>query len=240
MTGDAGARRSSVSHVMEFARRLTDEVERGHRGRRDLPIWVPLSVAAGLVTCGNGIVLAGRGLGARELTTSVGMGVVSLIGLGVARTTGCQARDLGLRRPERLGPKWPLQLAGGAVVVGLAFAALRRETCDVAAPVAGVLGRMLLATAFGEELAFRGVLVATSLASPLSRSSAVALNVVAFGAWHIAGAFGARGFQPVEVLVPTAGAVLFLWARGRYGSVLAAALLHAAFNVPAWAITTCG
>ena len=220
-------------------RRFTAEVDRARTGCTDLQRWVPLSIAAGLVACGNGIVLTGRRLGASELTTSVGMGLLSLIGLGIGRAAGCRVADLGLVWPGRREPRWPLHVAGGATVAGLAVAALRHESCDVDAPVAGVLSRMLLATALGEELAFRGVLLGTSLASSLSTTSAVALNVAAFGAWHVAGAFGHGGLRPLEVVVPTAGALLFLWGRGHYGSVLVPALLHAATNVPAWVVSTC-
>ena len=89
------------------------------------------------------------------------------------------------------------------------------------------LVRVLVGTALGEELVHRGVLIATWSSTSVRARGVVLANVVAFGAWHVASAWHADGFEPREIAPPAGGAVLFLWARLRFRSVLAPAAGHA-------------
>lgn len=206
---------------------------------RHLPRGVPFAVAAGLVAFGNGLVVASRRSANTQLTTGAGMAAAVAFASVAAGAAGLRLReDIGLRPPDRMRPRWPLAIAGAGVVAGVALAAARHRHC-ADGPVAGVLARMLIATALGEEVLFRGVLLAVSSCAELSRSASAILDTTAFAAWHLAAATTDGRVDPLQVLAPGAGSVLFRWARRRYGTVLAPVLLHAMFNVPAWALTRC-
>ena len=173
--------------------------------------------------------------------------------LAAARASGLSWADLGLaRRRLAAGARW-----GGAcaavVAAGygtaLAVPALRPLLGD--ARVAGldggelagqVLVRIPLGTVLWEEVAFRGVLLAT-LGRLLSRRGATGVSAALFGLWHVRPTLGAlaandlaggplarTGAVVLACLGTAAAGVLFAELRLRSGSLLAPALLHLATN----------
>jgi membrane protease YdiL (CAAX protease family) len=165
-----------------------------------------------------------------------------------ARHAGCSRADLGIG-PEDVGRGLRLGLgaaavAGGAVTLGAALPATGRFFND------HVAVRIPLATAFAEELLFRGVLLAL-FRRRRSATAAVLWTSLLFGAWHILPTIDHYQGNPASDLVADPGrgrrlAVLattlsttgagagFAWLRLRSRSVLAPALAHAALNVSAY------
>lgn len=170
-----------------------------------------------------------------------------------ARLNGLSWEELGLARHRlRAGLRW-----GGACVAvvacgyvgALAVPGLRPLLTD--ARVAGldggaiayqVLVRIPLGTVLWEEVAFRGVLLAT-LIRLVSVRAAVGMSAVVFGIWHIRPTLSAIGANdlvggPVQrvvavvlaCLVTGVAGGLFAWLRRRSGSLLAPALLHLSTN----------
>jgi uncharacterized protein len=192
-------------------------------------------------------------------------GLVAAAGLtALARGVGAGWSDLGVdTRDARAGLRYGLAAAG---VVGAATAAARAldrrgtafrdERVAAATPTEAavqLLFRIPLATAFAEELVFRGVILGLGLRER-DRTRALLLSSVAFGLWHVGAALhparrdataGVVGNQlapaPVVVLgdvVATAAAGLgFGWLRLRSNSVLAPTLTHAALNASAYVAT---
>lgn len=68
-------------------------------------------------------------------------------------------------------------------------------------------------------------------ATRANRWIVVVANMVAFGLWHVAGAFKGDGLEVLDVLGPALLTVLLLWARLRFRSVVAPAVGHASTNV---------
>jgi membrane protease YdiL (CAAX protease family) len=91
--------------------------------------------------------------------------------------------------------------------------------------------RLVIATAGGEEVLHRSALLAVWASTPVGPVVAAVVNAVAFGAWHVAGAWGKGHLGVLEVAVPTLGAFVFLWARLRYRSVAVPVILHLAINL---------
>jgi membrane protease YdiL (CAAX protease family) len=75
------------------------------------------------------------------------------------------------------------------------------------------------------------VLLGVWSATGVSRWIVVVANMVAFGLWHVAGAFKDDGFEVLDVVGPALLTVLLLWARLRFRSVIAPAIGHASTNV---------
>jgi membrane protease YdiL (CAAX protease family) len=98
--------------------------------------------------------------------------------------------------------------------------------------------RLVVGTAFGEELIHRGALFALWSSTGSSPQMVAVANGIAFGAWHIAGV-RSQGWvgRASEVFVPAiAGTALFLWGRCRSKSVAGSWALHLATNLPGHAI----
>jgi membrane protease YdiL (CAAX protease family) len=173
--------------------------------------------------------------------------------LAAARAGGLSWGELGLdRRRLAAGARW-----GGAcaavVAAGygtsLAVPALRPLLGDARAAgldggeLAGqALVRIPLGTVLWEEVAFRGVLLAT-LGRLLSRRGATAASAALFGLWHVRptlaalsandlaeGPLARAGAVLLACLGTAAAGVLFAQLRLRSGSLLAPALLHLATN----------
>ena len=107
-----------------------------------------------------------------------------------------------------------------------------------------VLVRIPLATALGEEMIFRGVLLGLLLRR-FALGRAVLLSALVFGLWHIAptlvegegaNADAAAAFGAVAAAVAaTIGAgMAFAWLRLRSGSIVAPVLVHWAINGSAY------
>ena len=171
--------------------------------------------------------------------------------LVAARRAGLTAAELGLsRRRVPAGLRWGGRCSalvtagyGTALVVPVLRPLLRDgrlEGLDGADLVGQVLVRIPLGTVLWEEVAFRGVLLA-SLLRLLSPASAVAASSVLFGVWHIRPTLEALTTNDlVESRVATAvtlgclgtaaAGVLFAELRLRTGSLAAPLLLHLAAN----------
>jgi membrane protease YdiL (CAAX protease family) len=201
-----------------------------------LPPAVPYVVGGGMVLYGNALVLAVEDCDHREVLTlgaQAALGTAAVVG---CRLAGLRWVDLGLCRPNLADRRAGLLLGGaGSLVAGAVLVAwARRAACSTDTPVPMVLARMLAGTAFGEELLFRGVLLALLLGARQDVHRVVTCQVACFTAWHVAGAGSLLG-----LLGPAAGAVLFLWARAHYESLVVPALLHATTNVPTWVLSHC-
>jgi membrane protease YdiL (CAAX protease family) len=182
------------------------------------------------VTWGNGLVVAGRRLGHDQVITLLGVPALGVAGVLWLHRRKWPTRAFGLHWPEADPPR-----RLGFALVGVAAAALVFGTAGLALGDAGLrlrLARLVIGTAAGEELLHRGVLLALWSSTPLRGPWVLAANMVAFGAWHAAGAVHPDGFKPAEVIGPALATVPLLWARLRFRSLLIPTLFHAASNMP--------
>lgn len=192
----------------------------------------------------------------RESTYLLRNTAAALVLLVVARVAGLSWADLGLGA-EAVGAGWRwgglavLLAAVGAAALGAlagAWPRLRPALADPRADLSPgrlafqVLVRIPLGTALFEELAFRGVLQAVA-AEAVPVASAVALQGVAFGLWHVGPTRLAlrerahpseppgqvRTITAAVVVTAVAGVVLGIL-RAHTGSLLAPVLAHAAVN----------
>jgi membrane protease YdiL (CAAX protease family) len=196
-----------------------------------------------LVLWGNGLVLLSRFAGDdhREFVTLVGqVAAFTLAAVLLVRLGGVSRAELGWT-PSRVrgGAALVLTLEAAAVVLALVAIAIRRDHCAAEGGVAVTVLRLLVATALGEEVLFRGVLFALWSRTTSSDRDVVIANTVLFVLWHVAGTFKERAFNPVELIGPAVGAPWFLWARCRFSWIPAAAIAHATTNVPTWLVVEC-
>lgn len=183
------------------------------------------------VTWGNGVVVAGRRFGHDQVITLLAVPALGVAGAMWLHRRKWPTRALGLRWPEADPPR----RVGFALVGVAAASALAFGTVGLALGDAGLrlrLVRLLVGTAFGEELLHRGVLLALWSSTPLRGPWVVAANLVTFGAWHAAGAVHPDAFKPVEVIGAALATIPLLWARLRFRSLLIPTLFHAASNMP--------
>jgi membrane protease YdiL (CAAX protease family) len=190
------------------------------------------------------------------------LNLVTAVGLtGFARRAGCSRRDLGIDPADAAsGLRTGLgaaAVAGGAVALAAALPVTGRFFGDRRVTGAGggeaayqVAVRIPLATALGEELLFRGVLLGL-FGRRRSTAMAVGWTSLLFGVWHVLPTVDHYQGNPVSdlaadpgrgrrlavlvTMLATAGAGgVFGWLRLRSGSVLAPTLAHAAVNVSAY------
>jgi membrane protease YdiL (CAAX protease family) len=180
----------------------------------------------------------------------------------LARRAGAAWTDLGLGR-DRLprGLRWGLVAAGvgAAVVVTVAvlpgarwlLADARFDGVTTGRFLYEALARIPVATALGEEIAFRGVVLGLLLRCTSVRRAVVGSSVV-FGLWHVVPALEGLdtsaasglgggivlvvGAVAGQVLVTTAAGLAFCWLRLRSGHVLAPALAHWSLNASGYAV----
>ena len=176
---------------------------------------------------GNGVVLAGRRFGHDQWIT---LFAVPLFGAAGAwwlhRRRGFRRSTIGLQPPRAAGVHpfvSGLTLVAALLAVGCAVVGLATNDGDMRG-LSTI--RTLIGTVFGEELIHRGVLLAVWANTGVSPGRVLAANVVTFGAWHVSGAI-CDGFDAGEVFLPAAGAVLFVWLRLRFRSILAPMAVHA-------------
>ena len=181
-----------------------------------------------------------------------------LVGVALlAVALGMDRRDLGiLRRDVASGVRWGGVTAGvvvAAVVVAASIPALAgafddaRVHIELPALLIRVLVIIPIATVALEELAFRGLLLA-SLARVVSTTRAIVLSAVAFGLWHAPGAWrsadanavldeaatstaGRLGIVVATVAATTVAGLVFAWLRVRSQSLVAPIMVHVATNV---------
>jgi membrane protease YdiL (CAAX protease family) len=181
------------------------------------------------IVWGNAIVIAGREIGHDRLFTGVGVPLLGVIGIAALRSRSASWGDLGLCRPTRVADPWPRRLLGAGAALLVAASAARLVIGDDDNRLD--LLRLLIGTAFGEELVHRGVLLLVWSQTPASARTIVLANMATFGLWHVIGASKPDGFAVLEVVGPTVGALLFLWARLRFRSLVAPVAAHGATNV---------
>lgn len=179
---------------------------------------------------GNGAVLAGRRFGHDQWFTLIAVPLFGLAGGWWLRRRGFPRQAIGLQRPrsDQAGFLTGLTVAAAVfaglwAVAGLAtFGQEMRGLRTI---------RTIVATAFGEELIHRGVLLAVWTSTGRTVWPVAGANMIAFGAWHLAGATG-DGFHPAEVVGPAAVALPLVWLRLRFHSIFAPMAFHAATNLP--------
>lgn len=189
---------------------------------------VAAAATVALVAWGNGTVLLGRRLKAPDAVTLVALPALALGATALLLRKGWSREALGLVRPR------PGSQALQAVLVVASVATLVPAAVVLAVDPSKrlTLVRLLIGTATGEELVHRSALLALWTASPASPTVTTTVSAAAFGAWHVAGAWDADGFHPLEVAGPAAFTMAFLWARLRYRSVAAPIVLHLVTNLP--------
>jgi membrane protease YdiL (CAAX protease family) len=194
---------------------------------------IAVAVAVGVVfAAAKGAYIRSHDLDAPETLLLHMVFVVAAVCIGTAagRDRILAVAGLHIRRPWRsvVPPVLLASVVGLAVAVGLSDAG----------PAEAV--RIVLATALGEEIIFRGVIY--GLAATVSIRAAVVVSSATFGAWHIVDAFEAAGtgapmigslalVAGVVLVTGLAGALLFAPLRRRTGAVYAPALVHAALNL---------
>ena len=177
---------------------------------------------------GSGIVLLGRRWKAPDAVTLIAHPALAVALIAVLLHRGWSREALGLVPPQSGNRRLQALLAGATAAtlipaaIALAVDPAKRLT----------LVRLLLGTATGEELLHRSALLALWTSSPAAPAVTSTVSAVAFGAWHVAGAWDGDGFHPLEVAGPAAFTMVFLWARLRYRSVTAPIVLHLATNLP--------
>jgi len=198
----------------------------------------------GLAAWGNTLVATSRLAGKHgDLVTLAGQAVAVPLVVRACMRRGFDARSLGLTlAPIRQGFKgharFMLVLSGAAVAAGLGVLLFNYDRCSVdpAVPIA----RLLVATSLGEEVLFRGALFAVWAATGRGAGVVTVANAGFFALWHVAGSVQGGRFDPWGVGFPAVSALLFfVWARARFGSVVAPAVVHASGNLPAWVLTKC-
>ena len=180
----------------------------------------------------------------------------------LGRRAGATWADLGLG-PERLraGVRWGLVaavvvvtvVAAAAVVPGARWllADARFDGVTTGRLLYEALARIPVATALGEEIVFRGVVLGLLLRSTSVRRAVVTSSVV-FGLWHVVPALEGldtsavsglgggialvAGAVAAQVLVTAAAGLVFCWLRLRSGHVLAPALAHWSLNASGYAV----
>lgn len=183
-----------------------------------------------MVGFGNSVVVAGRETGRNDLITLAAVPAAGAVGALALRRRGWPSRSLGIRPPavdRPLGLPWAI--FGAAALVVIAKGLYLVITGDSAQRLAVV--RLVIGTAAGEELVHRGTVLSLWSATRVESWAVVLANVTAFGLWHVAGAFRGDGLVWWEVAGPAVLALVLLWARLRFRSLAAAAILHAAGNL---------
>lgn len=217
-------------------------------------------VAGAAVLAGYNVGRALLHLGAFEPAAVAALVVAVLV---LARWGGVTAAELGLARGT-----WWRGVRDGLIVTAIVVAVLavtaavpatRGALDDSRADLTGgellvrIFGGILLLTVIPEELAFRGLLLATGSRGWSARVGLIASSVL-FGLWHVlptwndsgrSTALHASGDSRVLVVAGTvvvtafAGAG-FAWLRRRSGSLIAPVLGHLAVNaaalVAAWLV----
>ncbi len=170
--------------------------------------------------------------------------------------------DLGLARADmRRGARFGAA-AFGAVTLALVLVVIIPATCgylddsrgDVSGPSAAyeVVVAILVATVIPEELAFRGLLLASARGLWDDRRAVLATSVL-FGLWHISPTLGTMSHNSQlgdttsnalgetfvvlgAVLTTFVAGVIFCWLRLRSRSLLAPVLAHLATNAVAFVL----
>jgi membrane protease YdiL (CAAX protease family) len=192
---------------------------------RELPgaAYVPVNLATGAllvaITLLSGASVAGLGLGRADARRGLAVGGAIALAVAVVLAIGVALPAArALFEDERAAG-----LDGG----GLAYDALVR---------------IPFGTAFFEELAFRGVLLALLL-RVTSTAWAVATSSALFGLWHILPTLSALDINDVDaglaaraaavagaVVATAIGGAIFCWLRLRTRSLLAPVIVHTATN----------
>jgi hypothetical protein len=211
----------------------------------DASLTVVIATTVLLIAWGNAVVIVDRrltsshGPRAAELFTLFAQAAAGVTGLVVLVLLGWAPEDLGIAIPRTssVGPLGlPLLGIGGlfvAIFATLGFTTSRRAPDQAATPIRVL--RLLAGTAFGEEALHRGFSLGLWCGAGAGPSTVVAANTVIFGLWHLASASRER-FHVVEIVVPAIGALVFLWARLAFGSLLVPWLFHVATNIPLLAL----
>jgi uncharacterized protein len=210
--------------------------------------WLPFTATSGALLVWGNVVVTNLPTGAGVRTVGNLGGALALV--RAARAGGLGWAELGIARSTwRAGVRW----GGGALMavtagygVALTVPALRallRDPRVEGMPTGQLLGHALLLIPMGtvlcEEVAFRGVLLA-SASRLLPPRPALALSSVVFGLWHFSSAHRptGAGVSPIPrtasaaavVLVTGAGGIVLGALRQRTGSLLAPIGLHLGTN----------
>jgi membrane protease YdiL (CAAX protease family) len=191
-------------------------------------------------------------------------GAGAALGLtALAHVVGADARDLGCDRRDlaagvRVGAGAALAIVGVTAAAraldrsGTRFRDERVSGASTGDAAVQLLVRIPVATAFVEEMVFRGVILGLARRTG-DRRRALVVSSVAFGLWHIGAAMhparrdavGAAVGRPGttapaivgDVVATTVGGLGFGWLRLHSRSIVAPTLAHAALNASAYLAT---
>lgn len=224
--------RAAIAWVRHEYRQCREELDR-LRGlpHRRMPVVGAIGTSVLVAALGNAVVGAGRRWkAASEWITLLGVPAIGFVGAAVLLCRGWGRRDLGFQWPAADPPR---RFAHGvivlAVAVATAFGIIGRITGEDV-PVFDVV-RLLVGTAFGEELVHRGVVLGVWVSTAVRGRWIVLANMVTFALWHVAVATPPSGFRWWEVAGPGALALILLWGRLRSRSVAAPTSFHAGSNM---------
>ena len=209
----------------------------------EVPVSVAVALTGATIVWGNAVVLATRAMsgGARDVFTTVTHPLFGAALCASMRMNGWQSADMGLAMPSRVELfqlKQPLRYLGAALAAAVAALFILDGADKEGSSARLSTLRLVVGTAFGEELIHRGALFALWSSTGCSPQTVVVANGLAFGAWHLAGVRSqGRLGRASEVFVPAiAGTALFLWGRCRSKSVAGSWALHLTTNLPGHAI----
>lgn len=227
-----GRLRSVAAWFLREYRMCRSELDR-LRGlpHRSMSVLHAVGASALIAALGNGIVAGGRHWkGQREWITLFGVPVIGLAGVALLVRRGWKLRDVGLRWPA-VDP--PQCFTYGAVAVAVTVAAVSGVSGRIAGEdfEAVEVVRLLVGTAFGEELVHRGVVLGVWASTTVPGRWIVVANMATFALWHLATATHESGFRWWEVAGPGVLALVLLWGRLRSRSIVAPAAFHAASNM---------
>jgi membrane protease YdiL (CAAX protease family) len=191
--------------------------------RRPVTAWAVYLVLLGLIALSVTALWPDLGSGADGLSTRqvAVQALLTLLPLPAAAALGW--RVIGFRRPQKL-----LLAAFPAATVGFGYVAPAQPQALTTVALAVLL---VLLVAFGEEIAFRGVLL--HLLLPRGAGVAVALSSLLFGLTHTVNLL--LGAPPAGVLLQVffagTGAAGFAAIRIRTGSLWPGIVLHAGYDL---------
>jgi membrane protease YdiL (CAAX protease family) len=198
---------------------------------RPVPVVGAVGASVFVAVLGNAVVVAGRRWNDQsEWITLVGVPAIGLAGVAVLLRRGWCRRDLGFRWPA-VDP--PSRFAHAAVALAVAVATasgIIRKITGADLPAVEVV-RLLVGTAFGEELVHRGVVLGVWANTTVRGRWVVVANMSTFALWHVAAATHRSGFRWWEVAGPGGLTLVLLWGRLRNRSIVAPVGFHAATNI---------
>lgn len=228
-----------LAYFREQAAVVEEEIAslRDSRPRRS-SVRGAVAATAGIAIGGNAVVMISRAFGGNhgEVVTIAANPLLAAVAYAAMRRRGLHGDALGLRWPSRQAAGrwwWPGVASAGAVTLIIVASLLAGGKTGKGLSVRMAIPRLLVGTASAEEFLHRGLLLSLWASTRVSTRTVVAVNGIAFGAWHVAGAAPKGAYAAIGEVLFTAviGAPMLLWLRCRSKSIAAPILAHVAANI---------